>query len=162
MKREPKTFTLPKSSDLERSRHIGRVVEELESLELDHAWRVSIEERKSERSLQQNRYLFGVAYPPIEETTGYEKDDIHIELLKRHFGTRLKKVPRCRDYPDGLKEVPLRTTTTDEHGHRSVLGKMAFAEFVAFVQRFAAEQFGIVIHDPDSSLAVDEYQEKAA
>lgn len=159
------TFNLPKSQELERSRHIGRVCEHLESLPLDHAWKVSVEEKKSERSLSQNAYLNGVAYPQIVDATGYERDDIHEELLKKHFGVKLKRVPRCRDYPDGLKEVPLRTTTTDDHGRRSVLGKAAFSEFVAFVQRFASQNLGIVIRDPDPDHADHEEeheQEKAA
>jgi hypothetical protein len=162
MKHDSRPIYLPKSTDLERSRHIGRVVEALEDLPLDHAWKVEIIEAKSERSLKQNKALFGLAYPLICDVTGYEKEDIHEELLKRHFGVKLKKVPRCRDYPEGLREVPLRTTTTDEHGRRSVLGKIAFAEFFAFVQRFGAEHLNVIIPDPDASLAAHEFEEKAA
>lgn len=140
---------LPKSSDLDRSRHIGRVIEALEALSLDHAWKVNVEEAKSERSMQQNRYLFGVAYPLISEATGYEKEDVHASLLGKHFGTKLKRVPKSKFNREGLTEVPLRTTTTNENGRRSVLGKIPFSEYVAFVQRFAAEQLNIVIPDPD-------------
>jgi hypothetical protein len=153
---QAENFTLPKSGDLERSRHIGRVCQYLESLELDHAWRVSVEERKSERSMQQNRYLFGVAYVLISAATGYEKDDIHSSLLGKHFGTKLKRVPKSKYNREGFTEVPLRTTTTDEHGRRSVLGKTDFAEYVAFVQRFAAENLNLVIPDPDQDHDIHE------
>jgi hypothetical protein len=149
-------FTLPKSQDLERSRHIGRVCAYLEALPLDHAWKVSVEERKSERSLQQNRYLFGVAYARISEATGLEKQDLHEDFLRRHFGTRLKRVPISRYHPDGFAEVPVRTTTTDEHGRRSVLGKHPFGEFVEFVQRFAAEHYDVYVPDPDPDHAMHE------
>lgn len=161
VRHEPEKFILPKSSDLDRSRHIGRVVEHLESLEMGHAWRVTVEELKSERSLKQNAYLFGVAYALISEATGYEKDDLHSSLLGKHFGTKLKRVPKSKYNEVGLIEVPVRTTTTDENGRRSVLGKMQFAEYVAFVQRFAADKLGVFIPDPDPDYALHE-QEQAA
>lgn len=148
---------------VDRSRDIGRVVHALEDLPEGKGWRVQWEEVKSERSLQQNRYLFGVAYKLISEATGYEKQDIHEDCLKLHFGTRLKKVPRSRNHPDGQKEVPLRTTTTDEYGRRSVLGKMAFYEFVEFVKRYATEA-DVVIPDPGPDYATrhQEPQQEAA
>lgn len=161
MRQEANNFILPKSTDLERSRHIGRVVERLESLPLDHAWRVNVEEAKSERSENQNKYLFGCAYKLIMEATGYEKEDIHASLLKKHFGTKLKRIPKSRFNPEGLDEVPLRTTTTDENGRRSVLGKTHFAEYVSFVQRFAVNELSIVIPDPDPDHAIHEAQEAA-
>jgi hypothetical protein len=144
---------LPGSVD--RSRGIGRIVAYLEELPEEKAWHVSVEEAKSERSLQQNRYLFGVAYKLLSEATGYEKDDIHTYLLGKHFGTKLKRVPKSVYNPRGLIEIPVRTTTMDEHGHRSVLGKMAFAEYVEFVKRFGAEA-GVVIPDPDQDQ-IDEH-----
>jgi hypothetical protein len=145
-----KNFNLPKAQlDLTRSRDIGAVCEYLEGLPLDQSWKVEISERKSERSLQQNKYLFGVSYELISLETGYEKDDLHTSLLCKHFGKKLKRVPKSKYNSSGLIEVPLRTTTTDEHGRRSVLGKVAFSEYVAFVQRFASQHLGIVIPDPD-------------
>jgi hypothetical protein len=139
--------------DIRRSRDIGRVVNELEELDEAKSWRVTFEECKSERSLKQNRYLFGVAYKILSAETGCEKDDLHRDLLCKHFGTRIKKVPRSKYCCEGLAEVPLRTTTTNEHGRRSVLGKLAFSEFVDFVKRWAAEG-GIFIPDPDPSLGI--------
>lgn len=135
---------------VDRSRDIGRVVHALEDLPEDKGWRVLIEEVKCERSLQQNKYLW-VIYTEISKVTGYEKQDIHEDILKRHFGVRLKKVPRCRDFPEGLKEIPIRTTTTDEHGRRSVLSKFQFIELVDFVKRYAAEA-GVYIADSDEYL----------
>lgn len=137
---------------VDRSRDIGRVVHALEELPELKGWRVTWEEVKSERSLQQNKYLFGVAYKLISEATGYEKQDIHEDCLKLHFGVRLKKVPRSRFHPEGLAEVPLRTTTTDEHGRRSVLGKVQFMEYTEFVKRYAAEA-GVYIPDPNEHEA---------
>lgn len=134
----------------QRCLDIERVVHALEELPDDKSWRVSIEEIKSERSLQQNAYLW-CAYGKISKVTGYEKLDIHEYVLKCHFGTRLKKVPPDRDHPNGLKEVPLRTTTTNEFGRRSVLGKVQFMELVEFVKRYAAEA-GVYVADPDEHV----------
>ena len=148
-------FNLQKTmpEDPRRIRDVSRVVEVLESLPYDCAWRVEIEQAKAERSLKQNRYLFGVAYALLSERTGYEKDDLHEYLLGKHFGVYLKKVPKSKYNPQGLVEMPVRTTTTDPNGRRAVLGKIDFADYVAFVQRFAA-QHGVVIPDPDPEMAV--------
>lgn len=127
---------------------IERVVHMLEELPDGKAWKVAAEEIKSERSLAQNAYLW-VAYTAISKETGYEKLDIHEDICKRHFGTRLKRVP------GGVKEVPIRTTTTDERGRRSVLSKSQFMELVEFVKRYAAEA-GVYVADPD------EYTRQAA
>lgn len=147
---------------VDRSRDIGRVVHALEELPETKGWRVLIEEVKSERSLQQNRYLFGVAYKLLSEAIGYEKDDLHRDLLGKHFGTKLKRVPPSKFNPEGLIEVPLRTTTTDEYGRRSVLGKVAFSEYVDFVKRYAAEG-GVYVPDPDPSYQIyGEHEREAA
>jgi hypothetical protein len=141
-----KAFVLPRL--MSREGVINRMLDFVMNLPADKAWRIQIEEAKSERSHAQNAYLFGVAYKLLSEHTGYEKEDIHEYLLTKHFGGKLKKVPRTKYNPQGLEEVPVRTTTTDEHGRRSVLGKMEFAEYVSFVQRFAARH-GVVVPDPD-------------
>lgn len=148
-------FILPQIApgDVRRSRDIGRVVNELEALDEGKSWRITIEQMKAERSLKQNRYLWGQAYKLISEGTGYEKPDLHETLLGLHFGTRLKRVPKTLRNREGLKEVPVRTTTTDENGRRAVLGKTPFSEFVDFVKRWASEG-GIHVPDPDPSLAI--------
>lgn len=157
------TFILPKTEKgaIQRSYDIGRVVAELEGLEEEKSWRVIIEQCKFERSLKQNKYLFGVAYKLLSKELGYEKMDLHKTLLGLHFGTRIKRVPPTPLNPRGLDEVPLRTTTTDEKGRRAVLGRTKFAEYVEFVQRWGAEA-GVVIPDPDPTLAQDYLEEKAA
>lgn len=148
------------ASDQERFADRVRAMEEIEALPLDKEWRIEIEEAKCERSLQQNKYLFGVAYTLISDKTGYEKDDLHTYLLGLHFGTRLKRVPRSKYNPQGLMEVPVRTTTTDANGRRSVLGRMEFSEYVDFVKRFAAEKCQIFVPDPNPAYQI--YREREA
>lgn len=131
-----------------RQHDMDRALQALMELPKDRGYRLEWEEIKSQRTLQQNAYLFGVAYAKLAEVTGYEKEDLHEYLLGKHFGTKLKRIPKTKHNPEGIEEVPVRTTTTDERGRRSVLGRTAFGEYVDFVQRFAARH-GINIPDPD-------------
>jgi hypothetical protein len=124
----------------------------LASLDELVAWRVVVEPVKIDRTLQQNRYLNGVAYKMIGEVTGYERAEIHEYFLGLFFGWRQKKVPRKPSNPRGLESVPVRTTTTDESGKRALLSTEDFWKYVEFLQRFAAERLHLVIPDPDPSL----------
>lgn len=146
----------------ERMREVARIVQELEALPLDKPWRVEIEQVKSERSMQQNRYLWGVPYKLLSEATGYEAEDLHTYLLGKHFGTKLKRVPKTKHNPKGLIEIPVRTTTTDANGRRSVLGRTEFADFVEFIKRFASEKCGIVVPDPDPAYQLNREDERRA
>lgn len=102
---------------------------------------------KNSRTGQQNRYLFGVCYPPIAEAMGYTVDDIHEYMLGRQFGWVDVKVPKTPRNPEGIESRPFRTTTTNEHGKRSLLSKAEFAKFVDMVHRIAA-QAGVFIAEP--------------
>jgi hypothetical protein len=112
------------------------------------AWRIEITEAKSQRSIQQLRYLWGVAYKRLSDFTGYEVDDVSEFMCGTYYGWREVKVPKTPTNPTGLASRPVRTTTTDENGKRSVISKMEFMDYVAFVQRFAASK-GVYIPDPD-------------
>jgi hypothetical protein len=69
--------------------------------------------------------------------------DISEYLTGLYWGTKPKRKPGGR-----IEQVPIRTTTTDENGKRSVISRSEFSEFVAFIQRFAA-QHGVIIPDPE-------------
>jgi hypothetical protein len=150
------TILLPR--DLPREKMIARVSRLLYELPMDKAWRVQISQHKSPRSDAQNRYLNGVCYKLIGDAIGYERDEISEYMCGRFFGWKEKRVPKKPSNPHGVESVPLRTTTTDENGRRSVLGKTEFAEYVAFIQRFAASK-GVMIPDPDPDHA--EHEEAA-
>jgi hypothetical protein len=124
----------------------------LASLDELVAWKVTIEPVIAERTIQQNRYLNGVAYKLIGEHTGYERNEIHEYFLGLFFGWTEKKVPRKPSNPKGVESVPIRTTTTNEEGKRSLLSTEEFWEYVEFLQRFAAEKLQMVIPDPDPAL----------
>ena len=140
-------FTLPKG---ERGARLARIVSFLTSLSPTRVWRIEITEERSTRSIQQCRYLNGVAYKRLSDATGFERDDISEFLCGLYFGWRKKKVPK-KPGSDGWDEVPVRTTTTDENGRRSVLTTTEFMDYVAFVQRFAAGK-GVYIPDPEEQF----------
>jgi len=152
-----KPFILPKGKRDNALKH-GMTV--LSGLDEDEAWRVSAEPVKDSRSTSQNAYLWAVPYKMISEATGYEVDEVHEYMLGRHFGWKDKRVPKTPRTPEGVVSVPMRTTTTDEHGKRSVLSKEAFSEYVDFIQRFGAIKLGLVIPDPDPMFR--EHAERAA
>lgn len=93
---------------------------------------------KNSRSGQQNRYLFGVCYPPIADAMGYDVADVHEYMLGRHFGWVDVKVPKTPRNPEGVESRPFRTTTTNEHGKRELLSKPEFSAFVDTVHRIAS------------------------
>lgn len=124
----------------------------LASLDDSTAWQVIVEPVQVDRTIQQNRYLNGVAYKMIGDLTGYERDEIHEYFLGLFFGWRQKKVPRKPSNPRGVESVPIRTTTRNESGKRQLLSTEEFWKYVEFLQRFAAEKLHIVIPDPDSKL----------
>ncbi len=113
----------------------GSVITFLESLPKDKAWRVVVEEFKPRRSLSQNAYLFGVVYPALlAHLDGWEADDVHEYFLGEHFGWETLEGL-------GRKRVkPLRRS--------SKLTKQEFSDYIAFIQKRAAE-IGVFIPDPE-------------
>jgi hypothetical protein len=116
-----------------------RTVRELPA---DANWSIVITRWEPERSSPQNRYLFGVAYPALVAALGFTVDDWHEFCCGEHFGW----VDRARIDGKG-RQVPVRTTTRNAEGKRSVLGTREFAAFVEHVQAIGAMR-GVVIPDP--------------
>jgi hypothetical protein len=130
------TITLPKGRT--EAAQASAVMRALESLSTDKAWRIEIREQKATRSDAQNRFLWGVAYPTVleaggEALAGWEAEDLHEYFLGECYGWETLEGM-------GRKRVrPIRRS--------SRLSKTEFADYVAFIQRRAA-QMGIVIPDP--------------
>jgi hypothetical protein len=152
------SFILPKL--LSRAGMIAKIGRFMALLSQEKAWRIKIEEAKSTRSTQQCRYLNGVAYKIIGDAIGYERDDVSEFLCGAYWGWKEKRVPKKPSCPNGIESVPVRTTTTDENGHRDVLTWEQFSDYVAYVQRFAASK-GIFVPDPDPNYQAAEQQEAA-
>lgn len=109
--------------------------------------RVVLSIQRSTRSSLQNRALWGVAYKIVEESTGYRPYEFHDLMCRKHFGEVVVDI-------QGVKfSRAARTTTRDEDGKEEVINTLAFMEFYAFVQEWAALKLsGLVIPDPDPKL----------
>lgn len=121
------------ATEQQRSRWVEFV--QAQALPLD----VSCAPYRQTRSNEQNNWLWGVAYVPLVERTGYTPEEIHEYALGKHFGWVDRKVPKTPRNPEGIESVPRRTTTRDENGKRSVLDAKAFKAFTETVERIAAE-----------------------
>ena len=97
---------------------------------------LSANARGAKRSLDQNAWIWGVAYPLLAETLGYDRDeieDMHYALVARCFGTHV-------DARIGA-EVP--------NARSSKLTTKEFSEYMEWLTRFSAKQFNCVIPLPD-------------
>lgn len=100
---------------------------------------------KPTRSSEANRYLRAVEND-MAEHTGFTMDEVHTWLLGSYFGWKDRKVPRTPTNPQGVASFPVRTTTTNEEGKRSVLDKKEFAKFAQHVEKVAA-QAGVFVNE---------------
>lgn len=151
-----------REGDIARSHDIGRVVHALEELSEEKTWRVTVEEHKAERSNPQNSYYWGVVVEMMSNATGYESEEIHEYLCGARWGWKDKRVPKTPRNPAGVESVPVRTTTTDKDGKRSVLNKVQFEEFIEFARRVASTKLSLFIPDPDPNYQIHREREERA
>lgn len=125
-------FNLPKGADM--SDCVDRIAQYVAA----GGAIVTIRQRLSKRTNQQNRYLFGVCYPTIlERLQGWDKDDIHEFCLGEWGGWEIVEGFGKR------RQRPIRRS--------SKLSKLEFMDFVGHIQRTMAER-GIYIPDPQEYL----------
>lgn len=150
-------FILPRGKRVSALKLALQILTSLDELV---AWKITAEPVKNVRSANQNAYLWAVPNKMISDLTGFEKLEVHEHLCGLYWGFRDKKRPKTPRNPDGIESVPVRTTTTDENGKRSILTTMQFSDYVDFVQRFGATKLGIIIPDPDPCYML--HRERAA
>jgi len=97
---------------------------------------ITISKQKSNRSIQQNRYLWGGCYKLISEYTGYTIEEVH-ELCKSMF---LKK------HLDIVTKDKIERYTVI--GSTAILDKVTFGEYVNNVRDWASIKLGLFIPDP--------------
>ena len=100
---------------------------------------VSVTRRRATRSLQQNKFLWGVVYEYLSAHTGYTADEIH-DICKAKF------LPKRLAVCDGNGEV------VDEFvigGSTRPLNKIEFSEYVESIRRWAAADLDCNIPDPN-------------
>lgn len=95
---------------------------------------VVVSKPQSKRSIQQNRYLWGVAYKLICEHTGNNKKDIHEFLLN-------KFAPRKYIEIEGKTEIVTKRS--------SKMSKIDFMNYKESIQQWAAEVLELYIPDPE-------------
>lgn len=150
-------FLLPRGK---RERALKLALDILTSLDELVSWKITAEPLKNARSASQNAYLWAVPNKMISDVTGYEVEEVHEYLCGAYFGWKEKRVPKTPCNPKGIMSVPIRTTTTNDQGKRSILTTMQFSDYVDFVQRFGAKKLNIIIPDPDPMYML--HRERAA
>lgn len=110
--------------------------------------KITVERYVKSRSNPQCRWLNGVAYKALSDLTGYSRDAISEYMNGTYYGWKQEKCPKTPSNPKGVKDVPIRTTTTDENGNRKVQTTLEFEDYKIFVQKFGAEH-GVQIPDPE-------------
>lgn len=102
---------------------------------------VRVERAYATRSVAQSRYYWGVVVELLSDHTGYTPDEIH-ELLKAKF------IPKRLAIQDGNGEIKgeyvIGGTTTK-------LTTKEFSDYCGAIQRWAAEELGVVIPDPNET-----------
>ena len=88
-----------------------------------------VKKRASQRSLDQNAWIWGVAYPVIAEAIGYdthEHDDLHYALVAKCFGEHFDK----------------RLGAMVPNKRSSKLTTKEFSDYMEWLVRFAATDLG--------------------
>jgi len=129
-------------SDDSRARIKANLFQFIDKLPKNKQYQVVIEPLVNERSLLQNKALFGVAYKELNEQSGNDKNDLHDFFCGEYFGWEEFHVMGMR------KRKPVRTTTIDETGKRAPIDTKEFANFYAFIQQRSAQN-GFYVSDPD-------------
>lgn len=138
----------PVEDAVKRCARAQRVAAFLSGLDVRKSWEIIVRPFRRSRSNPQNKYERGVACVLLASAIGYEPDDVHEYLCGTYFGWKQVRRPRTPSNLAGIKDVPIRTTTTNAEGDRDVLPKQDFWDFVEFIQRFGSKH-GVYIPDPD-------------
>jgi len=129
----PQRFVL-RAADTVRVNVLANCIRHLQQLSPAKSWRVEIVEHRERRSDAQNRYLWGVCYAELQRATGQDAADWHEYMLGECYGWETVEMM-------GRKKLrPMRRS--------SKMDKAEFAEYVAFIQRRAAEH-NIYIPEPN-------------
>jgi hypothetical protein len=96
--------------------------------------KVTIEEYKDGRSLNQNAYYWGVVIKLLCEHTGYFDDEMH-EALKYKF------LPN-RPVEIGRETIKVTSSSTK-------LNTKEFMDYVEKIKAYAASELGVIIPDPE-------------
>lgn len=111
----------------------------------DGRYEVLVERWSETRSQQQNRYYHGVVVELLADYWGLDHDDAH-ELIKLHCNPKIITV--LNKESGELQEETIGASTAK-------LSKENWSKFIERCQRWAAEEFNVVIPDPNQEYAFD-------
>lgn len=116
--------------------HLARLAAQLRRIEVGTRLEVEIRKPKTKRSLSQNRFLWGVAYPILAAHLGYdhhEHEQLHYDCLGTRFGWRRSPVTG--------REHPRRTSSSLSTGEMS--------DYMEWLSRWAMTEHGVDLPLPD-------------
>lgn len=102
---------------------------------------IEVSQRRATRSVQSNRWYWGVIVQLISEHTGYTPDELH-DVLKMKFIP--KRLAICNDNGEVVDEFVVGGSTRK-------MNSRDFSEYCENIRRWAAETLDIVIPDPDGN-----------
>ena len=100
---------------------------------------ISLRRPSATRSLEANRFYFGVCLKLLSEHTGYTVDELHEWAKARFIPQHVSLCDRNGEIKDDLV---IGGTTTK-------LNRAQFYEYVEAIRKFAAEELDVAIPDPD-------------
>lgn len=128
---------------LDRAR-LARLIEQLK----DGVYELSIERYLGTRSKKANAYYWAVVVKSLADDWGLDPADAH-ELIKQHCNSKTVEV--LNKQTGEMEETVIAASTAG-------LNKQEWAEFIERCQRWAAEDFHVVIPDPDPEYALHQYE----
>lgn len=114
---------------------------------------VTIERKRSKRSIEQNAYLWGVCYAVL--SSAFRDAGCPLSTQDVHIAMRLKVAEEDREliFEDVVNKdtgeiLTSRMRSTTEYT------KSEFADYIMYLHKIAAEMFGVVITDPDEQMTI--------
>ena len=92
---------------------------------------ITVQQRRDIRSIQQNKYLWGIVYEAVADTTGFEPEEVH-DIFKRKFLSYSK--------PYKGKSYRFTKSTTE-------LNSLQFSEYIEKIKMFSAKELSCYIPD---------------
>lgn len=105
---------------------------------------LTVSRRRATRSVQANRYYWGVVLHHLAELTGYTPDETH-DCMKQMF------LPKRLAITDGNGEVQGEFVIG---GSSRTLNTNEFYEYIERIRQWAAETLDLNIPDPDEGMAL--------
>lgn len=138
-----KRFTILriKNGEVENKGAIRKLFQELK----DGKWLLEIAQY-NKRSDPQNRYYFGIVIPLVREGIKHLGHQLTKEETHDFLKSRFHSQEIVNEDTGEVIHIPRSTT---------IMNKEAFSNYIAEIQRFAAEFLNVVIPDPGQQMMIN-------